>query len=87
MLDFPDPDLPMRRTFFFLGFLTSFRTSEPASGGGGSPNEAMTRAGGEWQRVECGMCGVGGAKKSKMVVTERLWVVHARYLLAVREPL
>lgn len=25
MLDFPDPDLPMSRTFFFLGFLISLK--------------------------------------------------------------
>lgn len=27
ILDFPEPLLPMSSTFFFLGFLTSFRTS------------------------------------------------------------
>lgn len=27
MLDLPEPDLPMRSTFFFLGFLTSGRSS------------------------------------------------------------
>lgn len=27
ILDFPEPLLPISKTFFFLGFLTSFRTS------------------------------------------------------------
>lgn len=30
MLDLPEPDLPMSRTFFFLGFLTSLRMSVTA---------------------------------------------------------
>jgi hypothetical protein len=31
MLDFPEPDLPMSNTFFFLGFLTSLRMSAGAA--------------------------------------------------------
>lgn len=44
ILDFPEPDLPISRTFFFLGFLTSLlRTSAGGASAGGSVWEAMGR--------------------------------------------
>lgn len=46
ILDFPEPLFPMSRTFFFLGFLTSFLTSLlaafcPAGRGAGTSNSDM----------------------------------------------
>lgn len=44
ILDFPEPDLPISKTFFFLGFLTSLlRTSAGGASAAGSAWEAMGR--------------------------------------------